>query len=497
MKKIKFISAIALTMVMASCDNFDLPNPPGQTNPEPDGYFANSGLVLTKGAEDINLVTLNEENKFANMATITELIDFPEAYTLSIDMQVSGNENFSKYATVGTVIDGDAVTVNPDFLNGAIQEVMTKQPGTYDVYTRFVAYAERGTTRMRLGGIDATYLPASYKVTTLNPEKVMEQSYYIVGDFCDWDVKKAIKMNNTLGNVSVYDNPEFAIKLNVPADETLSWKILPASSYEAGSLDGALGCNPAEGGLSGKLISAAGKDNAGVIELLGDVLVTINVELDSYTVGYALEVLYPFTSGNTSKPEDVMLLYTTDYINYGGVAMLNTLWYCSGQPNYQGDVLFRQAPDAFEDSEDGLTRTGSLTTSSDGTRLMTPVKGKNLYWLDVNLIQLTYNITALKTLSVIGSGNGWDLATAAELTPSADFKVWTASDVEIGDEFKINANGAWAIGFSGTSIDDVTGKFVYQVNKQDGGDNLKCSAPGKYNVTVDFSSYPYIVTLSK
>lgn len=498
MKKIKFISAIALTMVMASCDNYDLPNPPGQTNPEPDGYFENSGLVLTQAETALNLVSLNEANEFAKVATITELVNFPDTYTLSIDMQVSGNDSFSNFTTIGTTIDGDAVTVNPDFLNGAIQEVMTKQPGTYDVYTRFVAYAERGTTRMRLGGINATYLPATYNVTTLNPEKVMEQSYYIVGDFCNWDVKKAIKMNNTAGNVSVYDNPEFAIKLSVPADKTLSWKILPASAYEAGSLDGAFGCTPAEGGLSGKLISAAGKDNAGVIELLGDVLVTINVELDSYTVNYAFEVLYPLSGTTLTKPTTALMLYTDNYINYSGVSVINQQWILAGQPDQNGDVIFRQDPDTeAEVSEDGLSQTGLLTSASDAKRIRAPFKGNSLYWVDVNLVQLTYSITALRTLSVIGSGNGWDLATAAELTPSKDFKVWTASDVEIGDEFKINANGAWAIGFSGTSIDDVTGKFVYQVNKQDGGDNLKCSAPGKYNVTVDFSTFPYIVTLSK
>lgn len=498
MKKIQFISAIALTMVMASCDNYDLPNPPGQTNPEPDGYFENSGLVLTQGDKELNLITLNEANEFAKMATITELVNFPDTYTLSIDMQVAADESFSNFTTVATTIDGDAVTVNPDFLNGAIREVNTKQPGTYDVYTRFVAYAERGTTRMRLGGIDATYLPATYKVTTLNPDKIMEQNYYIVGDFCDWDVKKAVKMSNTLGEgVSVYDNPEFAIKLDVPTGKTLSWKVIPASSYEAKSLDTAFGCNPAEGGLSGKLIQVSGKNNAGEINLIGQVLVTINVEVDSYSVSYAIDALYPLSGSTMSKPTTAMLLYTDNYINYTGVTAISQQWILAGQPDQKGDIIFKQDPNVEAViSEDGLTQTGVMTALEDGVKFRSPVKN-SLYWCDVNLIQMTYSITALKTLSIIGSGNGWDLATAVELTPSKDFKVWKASDVEIGDEFKINANGAWAIGFSGTSISDVTGKHVYQVNKQDGGDNLKCPAPGKYNVTVDFSTRPYIVTLEK
>lgn len=487
-------------MVMASCDDFDLPNPPGQTNPEPEAVFENSGLVLTQGDANVNLVEANEANKDVTVANVTELINFPAGYELSVDMQVSGTADFSKYATATTTVVDNAVNVNPDIFNGAIQEAMTKAPGTYDVYTRFVAYAQRETTRIRLGGLTATYCPSTFKVVTLDPAKVLEDLYYFVP--CDAagnpQLAKAMKMNNTSGNISVYDNPEFAVKIDVTEAEANAgylWKILPASSIEAGTTANALGCNPsAESDLSGKLGADYG---AGVIKMLGSLLVTINVEADSYTVNYAFECLYPFTSGNTSKPDDVLRLYTTNYINYTGVAMLNTIWYCAAQPVYNGDIVFKQDETVgFEDSEDGLTRTGGLTASADGARLQTPVKGKHLYWMDVNLVQLTYSLTCLNTLSVIGSGNDWKLETATELTPSADFKVWTAKNVEIGDEFKINANGAWAIGFSGTQLSDDTNKTVYTVNKQDGGENLH-AVPGKYNVTVDFSNVPYTVTLEK
>ncbi len=487
-------------MVMASCDNFDLPNPPGQTNPEPDGIFENSGLVMVQADQALDLVALNAANENADVATITELINFPENYTLSIDMQVSADNSFSKTATIATTIDGDAVTVNPDALNGAIQEVKTKAPGTYDIYARYVAYAELGATRMRLGGLDATYCAAAYSIKTLDPAKVMEQSYYFVP--CDASgnpvLSSAIRMNNTSGNASVYDNPEFAIKIDVTEQESIDgyrWKVLPESSVTAGNTAGALGCNPSdEAGLSGKLGESY---SAGEIHLLGPVQIVINVETDSYSVNYALDNLWPLSGTTLAKPADAMLLYTDNYINYTGVSALNGMWYCAGQPSYRnpGDILFYQ-DDAvgFEDSEDGLTRTGGLTTSSAGGTLRTPVSGNKLYWIDVNLVQATYSITALETLSVIGSGNGWDLETATVLTPSKDLKVWTAENVVIGDEFKINANGAWDIGFSGTSVPDATGKQVYNVNKQDGGDNLM-AVPGTYKVTVDFSTKPYTVVL--
>ena len=498
MKKIKFISALALTMVLASCDNFDLPNPPGQTNPEPDGVFENSGLVLTQGENAFDLKTYNQANKDVNVANVTELINFPEGYDLSIDMEVAPDANsFDKADTIGTTVVDNAVMANPDFLNGAIQECLTKKPGEYNIAARFVAYAERGTTRMRLGGIDATYCPSEFKVTTLDPAKVMEDSYYLVP--CTGgkpQASKAIKMQNTGGDVSVYDNPVFAIKFDVTEQESIDgyeWVVLPASSIEAGNTDGMLGCIASEDNeLEGKL--GLGYE-PGKIHLMGSVLVTINVEQESYIVNYAFDVLYPF-SGVTAANK-VLRLYTTDYINYSGVTIINRQWTLGAQPDKTGPVIFKQDPNSEQEvSEDGYQATGKLTPLSDGTRISAPIQANSLYWAEVNLVQLTYTIYGIQAISVIGSGNGWDVATATQLTPSKDLKVWTAKDVEIGDEFKLNCNSAWTVAFSGTQISDMNGTIVYNVNKQDGGDNLKAT-PGKYDVEINFSEFPYTVTLVK
>lgn len=499
MKKIKFLSAIALTMVMASCDNYDLPNPPGQTNPEPDGIFQNSGLVINQGEAAVNLVTFNQNNQDVPVATIAELVNFPgNDYTLSVDMQVSGTADFAKSSTISTTIVDDVVLVNPDILNGAVQQTITKAPGTYDVYARYIAYAVRDNTRFRLGGLNAVYCPSEYMITTLDAAKVLEQSYYFVP--CDASgnaqIAKALKMENTAGNnVNAYDNPEFAIKIDVTESEAnagYKWVILPQSAVSAGSAAGALGCNPSpDSNLNGKL----GSDYApGVISIQGSLLVTINVELDSYTVNYAFEALYP-VSGRAAITS-VMKLYTNNYINYAGVTAANQYFTLYGDVNKS--VVFTQNPDEEPVTDENGTVTGLLYSGDSGITIKTPAKGNALYWVDVNLVQLTYALTHLETLSVIGSGNGWDLATATMLTPSSDFKTWTAKDVTIGEEFKINANGAWAISFSGEKVadNDSTNETVYNVNKQDGGANLQAT-PGTYDVTVSFATMPYTVTLKK
>lgn len=478
---------------MVACENYDLPNPPGQTNTDPAGYFENSGLVMVPVENAINLVEANEQNQFVTLATISELVNFPEGYDLEIDLQLGSDDSFSRSTTLATTIDDKKVTINPDILNGAVQEVLTKAPGTYDLAARFAAYASRGTTRMRLGGVDATYCPEILSIRTLDAAKVLEDIYYLVP--CNASgvpqMAQAKKMNNTAGDgVSAYDNPEFALQFDVPAGSDYRFVIAPQSAVTAGNTTGVLGCNAAEGGMSGKLGESY---EAGTVPVNGSVLLTINVEQDSYTLSYAFEALWPFSG--TIKADKVMKLYTNNYINYTGVTAINNQWILAAQPDKNGDVVFRQNPETeAEISENGLTMTGSLLQDASAPQIKTPVRGNTLYWVDVNLVQLTYSLSALQTISVIGAHNDWTLETAPKLTPAKDLRTWTISDVELGGEFKFNCNGAWDFDFGGTDGANNVANTTYELAFK--GSNMTIEA-GKYDITLDFSAYPYMATFTK
>ncbi len=493
MKTIKFLSALALTLGLAACENYDLPNPPGQTNPAPDGYFQNSGLVLTPADQDINLVSANEANIFPTVATIDELTDFPgNEYSLEIDMQVGADANFSKYSTIATVIENEQnVTVNPDIFNGAIQEMLTREPGIYQVPVRFAAYAVLGTTRMRLGGVDATYGDETLTVQTLDPVKVIENAYYVVPCSASGtpDLSAAMKMNNTAGEgVSAYDNPEFALKFDVADGTPFYFMIAPQSAITADSTEGLFGCLGSADNMSGKLGASYG---AALIPISGAVFLTINMEQDAYTLSYAFEMLYPL-SGSV-KIENTMCLYTDNYINYTGVTAINRQWTIYTQPDKSGVVFYADPETEPEVSENMLNQSGLMSTVA-GPKLTAPNKGNTLYYCDINLVQKTYSISGITSISVIGDGNGWDTTTAPMLNPSKDLRTWTGSDIEIGSEFKLNCNGAWDIDFGGVAVENTMGKQVYNVHYK--GDDLPCEA-GKYDVTVDFSAKPYTVTLVK
>ncbi|MDE6271760.1 MAG: hypothetical protein K2M31_01995 [Muribaculaceae bacterium] len=490
MKKITFFSAIALTLALGACDNFDLPNPPGQSYPAPDGYFENSSLVMSANTEALNLTEANAANEFVTLATISELVNFPEGYDLVVDMNLGSGSKAKTYST--TLVDNKEVTIDPTILNGAVQDVLTKAPGTYTLPVSFSAYAVRGTTRMGLGGLNATYGNGDLTVKTYDAAKVIEDAYYFVPVLNGKaDMSKAKKMNNTAGNgVSPYDNPEFALQIEVPEDSELFFVIAPQSALTAGENATIYGGNPSADEMSGKLGTSYG-----VIKMpvAGSVLVTVNMEADSYTINYAFSVLYA-VSGAT-KPANAMPLYTDNFINYYGVTALNQKFTVYTSADKKGVAFKWDESVETELSENGLELSGAITADSSVTaQIPAPIKGNCLYYVDLNLVLKTYTLKALQTMTVIGSGNGWNLETATPLTPSKDLKTWTATDVEIGDNFKINCNGAWDYDFGGVSVPDVNGQSVYNLNFK--GSNMEAT-PGKYDVKIDFSTLPYVLTLTK
>ena len=496
MKAIKFLLAIALVAAMASCSE-DLPNPGSQQYPEPDGIFANSDIVLAQGNADLLLQEANANNVNCVLATVTDLKNFPDGYTLSIDAQVSGTQDFSEYTTIATEIQESNVTVNPDILNGAIQEVITKAPDKLPVYIRCLAYAERENTRMLLGGKDHFFGPYTYNVTPLNPTVVIEQEYYLVGKFCDWDITKAVKFTNTVAGANAYDNPQFSIVVNVTEEQAAAgykWMVIPASTYAAKNFSaGAFGTRADESGMAGILIDATKADEAaGVISVSGPMQITVDMRAKTYGVNYALNVLWAFWKNN-----DAMGLYSENYINYTGVAVFRAAARFGQEPNTSG-IMFKQDPDAEAYEEEGVY-TGRLTSASGGRDIKVS-KDATLYWCDLNLVALTYSISAINSISVVGAGNDWNEKEAPELTPSADLKVWTGKDIQIGKDgdmsFKLNCNHAWTLDFGGAS-DPVVAGNEQSWNLAFKGGNMIANGEGKYDVEVNFGTVPYTVKLTK
>lgn len=160
-----------------------------------------------------------------------------------------------------------------------------------------------------------------------------------------------------------------------------------------------------------------------------------------------------------------MLLTTNDYITYFGYVYIQQ--------------EFKLAAGSWEVNWGMGGTEGTLGVG--GANIKVPSDG--LYYVVANLNELTYSLTKIETIGLIGGFNGW--GGQANLTPSADYKTWTG-DVTFTEEteWKFRMNDNWDYNLGG-AIDNLVG----------GGDNLK-SAAGSYTVTLDLGKLPYSCTLT-
>ena len=186
------------------------------------------------------------------------------------------------------------------------------------------------------------------------------------------------------------------------------------------------------------------------------------------------KINYAFTQLNTPGPangwsfDNNMLLTTTDYIHYNGYVYI------------QGE--FKIAAGSWSvnwgvGASDGLLTPngGNIKVASDG-----------LYYVEVNLNELTYKLTKIESLGVIGGFNGW--ASQSNLTPSADYKTWTGKVTfnDAKNEWKFRMNDNWAINLGG-ALDNLVS----------GGDNIVTNGAGTYTITLNLGKIPYSATVVK
>lgn len=475
MKYSALFGLAALALGFTACDDIEDSNSLPQSNPQLDIVKADNVSVAASAAASgtLDLEALNNSGSTVNIATVTEASDWPEGFTASVPyMQVSADQTFETYETIEATMGAEGeVLVAPDAWEEAHVTMFGKNPKTTTVYTRFPVIASNGDQKVRMGGEDYYYgnFGVNVKPFDLFNGQVIEDAYYIINNVDNWDISKAIKFSRS--EKDPYDDPMFQTIITVNG-AGYQWAIIPATTFDSGTLGAAYGVKTAED-LNGTLVATpAGQTiNYGVIDQAGPHMVTINMETLAYEIKSAYPQLYTPGNSNGWSQEASQILTTKDYITYTGYAHLNGGFKFSTQPNWDG-VNF------------GAGDPGMLSTDGGATDLNAPTDG--LYWCTANVVALTYNLTEVATIGLIGDATpgGWDASTP--LQPSADFLTWTAT-VELKDGgFKFRANDGWEVNLGG-SLTDL---------KQD-GDNLTSPGAGKYVVTLNLNAVPYTATITK
>lgn len=441
-----------------------------QVNPQ-QPEFTPADITVTTASPVTSDGSINlADAALVSAVSYTVSAELPEDAVVSFEMQVSGSEDFAGAITIPMerVGETDTYGVDAQLWDNAFRSLLGKAPFERTNYVRFAGYINVGSQRSRIGTPDTWYCPTKVNVTPVDLGIKVEDAYYLVGTVNGWDLATAVKFSHSDKNV--YDDPVFTLSIDITAEAAQAgwwWKIVPESSFAAGSWEGLFGTEKdGDTALSGNLFEDG---NSGCLNRAGQQLFTIDMLNCTYSVTNAVPMLWTPGNSNDWTPETSGTLTTSDFTNYNGFLHLNGEWLMTPAANWDNKYTLGTAP-------------GTLIYNGDNN-LPVPAEGDALYWVEVNLGSLTYSTTAITKVGMIGGFNDW--AGDLEMTPSADLLTWTADlDLAADTELKVRFNGDWAINLGAPATN-----LVFNAG------NIAVAA-GSYAVTLNLTTHPYTLTFT-
>ena len=429
----KRLSLIAFVASVTACtdDYKDWLSP--QAIPQPTQVAFGDGSVSTVGVIDFNSVT----TELVKVCNITAPTATDAAYTPFYTIAL-GNSSYD--------LTADGMMAATD-LQGYIATQFGRRPVERDVDATVSMWLSNGATTVK------TATSGVFQIKAIPQAPNIEAAYYLTGSINGWDnTDMTYKLTND--GSDPYSNPIF--KLRIPATEdgsNIEFKMTPESGI-GGDWSGCLAASSEEGKFNydndgGNLIIVADPD-ALFYDLTFDML---DQTWKATPVGFN-EFIYEI--GNESGWSEPHPLYGNGFGQYNAIIYLD------------GEFKFKPNADNWDgdwEKASGDAISGTLTADGgpnvDG---VTP----GFYYVQVDLKEMTYKLTAVSSISIIGSVRGaWD--TDVEMTYNENFKCWEARETLSAGEFKFRMNHDWAVNWGGTNDNLV----------QDGA-NLQLAADGAY-----------------
>jgi starch-binding outer membrane protein SusE/F len=345
--------------------------------------------------------------------------------------------------------------VNKDSLQLAIEKLYGKRP---------IARTLSGVVRSYISLKGQTFLASSSPISVVVTPKApfIDSAYYLVGDMSGWSADKLIKFTHSTKDV--YEDPVFTTIVKVSAGNY--WKIVPQTNVTGGNIfaegtTGVVGCvTNGDTSLSGSLTTTS--PQAMKIATDGYVKITLNMMDYTYTVESVAPYLYVPGNHQNWTPATAPYLYSTDYQTYSGFINLNGAFKFTSVASWSGTNYGVGAS------------SGTLSTDASAGNLNASPAG--LYFLSANIPALTYTMSQITTMGLIGdaTAGGWN--TSTPMTYDATGMTYTVTATLAAGSFKFRANDAWAINLGGDK-DNLTL----------GGDNMSVAA-GTYAITLYLSN---------
>ena len=305
----------------------------------------------------------------------------------------------------------------------------------------------------------------TYKIEGLN----IADSYYLIGGPGNWDNSKNQKFSHS--DKSVFDDPVFTYVF--PSTGGEMW--FAFGDEEA--ID-AVGDN-----VWNKLFGTKGdsKDLSGSFDrrynLDGDHLFCVDGSAKFYRFQVNMMTMtYEITPLNFAE-------YFYEIGNESGWSTSHPLFGANSDGKYQGyywlngEFKFKPNADNWDDDleyVDGTTTGGTLT---DGGGPNCPDPGAGFYQIDLDVAAMSYSLTKVETISIIGTVNGsWD--TDTDLTYNAETGAWEVTAALKAGAMKFRMNHDWAISWGGANGDPK----AYDNLTQNNGKDLDLAEDGTYKI---------------
>ncbi len=450
MKKLAlyFSMAMALFLGTACSDDYDDWADP-MSYPQEDAITIPGFQATAVGTIDLN----NAASDSSQLYTLSTAA-LPDGYTLSNAriVLVPQEATTATTTTQSTTLVG--VAPNSD-LQSMVQTNFGLRPveRTYAGHVYVNAVKNGEAVLIDAGTVNVVVVPKA---------PVIEEAYYITGTVNGWNNSNTdYELSN--GGADPYENPVFTVTIPASAvTSDLEFKVTPKSGL-GGDWTKCLAA-PADG-TEGKFVTDNGGGNGlnFKIPMSADAKlyrISFNM-LDqtwSYTCMNFAEYIYEI--GNSTKWSGVVPLSSPAFSGiYKGFGYL--------------DGEFKFKPNEGDWNGDwGQDPNGAAGTLVQEGEVNCTVATAGYYMMDVDLINMTWKVTPVTTIGVIGSfeSSGWSSDVAMTYNVAGGY--WEA-DVTLaaGDEFKFRANGGWDINWGGT-----------EDNLVQSGANLKATEAGTYNM---------------
>ncbi len=455
MKKFSLYALLGLMGVcMSSCDEDYTDWSAPQTNPQEEAVVVPGVSATVADAVDLN----NYDGSNVAVFTLGE-VALPEGMTIeNARINVTPTDNTEAAATeVAVTIDGGKGVIPTETL----QELATMYYGKRPV-------ARKLTAQTYLDVMDngqAVLVDAGTLEFTVTPKApVIASGYHLVGDMNGWNADALYPFNHS--GKDVYEDPIFTLVFSTTADNQY-WKIIPQNNVDANNIwaDGVVGVAvDGDTSMEGNLVNVNAQ--AGKIEAAG--MYKLTIDMMEYT--YKIEKLnfgeFYYEIGNESNWSTSHALYGANFDGkYFGYYYLNGEFkFKPNADNWKGDLEF----------VDGNAMGGTLTEGG-GPNCGDP--GAGFYRIDLDVAALTYKLTAVNGISIIGTVNGnWN--TDTDLTYNTSTGAWEYTGALNAGEMKFRMNHDWAISWGGADFNSLT---------EHNGANLQLAEAGTYAIQLFIS----------